>query len=425
MTESHPAPRKIFAADLWPHVSTSTHRETIERLARTGVSGAAKRLLESVLLHDQIVIPTNDYINAAFLLNSLGERNVRRLLEANVIRFLRVRGALGYGGNGTGLMGLWTFNQTGSPALYVADPDQAFAGACQLLNFDPQDLPSLNRLVVQASDDIDIRTYLKVVEGTTYGDLSADANISKVFQLDKHPIKHLPGLNENQIRIFGDRALRNQGDSIDIVLMYAAANLEIAAAYSQGCQDVATRMPIASVLESKRHQDGIHQTVPTSDLFSEIRHYTDIPDIGEAVLRGTISIDHLLRIRESRDAARFREWFHERCRESPDGVAKEIISLLQTNTPIQANALPVKVMRIIVTAAVGIAGFWPGLVASALDTFLADKLMPGPPSPKFFIERLRKLPSPEGPEGITKKTQQRKAPHPRKQQQRARRRNRK
>src|ERR1700738_3015548 len=53
-------------------------------------------LCEQMILHDQILVPNNDYLTAAALVVLVGERNVIELLENNELRFVRIRKALGY-----------------------------------------------------------------------------------------------------------------------------------------------------------------------------------------------------------------------------------------------------------------------------------------------------------------------------------------
>ena len=62
-----------------------------------------RSLIESILLFDQIAIPTNDFMPPALLLSVLGEDPTRELLEEDVIRFARFTGHVGYIGNGGGI----------------------------------------------------------------------------------------------------------------------------------------------------------------------------------------------------------------------------------------------------------------------------------------------------------------------------------
>ena len=61
-------------------------------------------IYEDLILHDQIFIPTQDYLTACGLILVLGERNFISLLEDKRIHFLRLSGAFGYV-KGTGVDG--------------------------------------------------------------------------------------------------------------------------------------------------------------------------------------------------------------------------------------------------------------------------------------------------------------------------------
>ena len=56
----------------------------------------AQTLCEQLVLHDQIIIPTSDYLAAAGLIKLFGERPVIDLLESDQLRFIRLRGLFGY-----------------------------------------------------------------------------------------------------------------------------------------------------------------------------------------------------------------------------------------------------------------------------------------------------------------------------------------
>ncbi len=64
-----------------------------------------KSLCEEIILHDQIIIPTHDYLTACGIFLLLGEKNFISLLHSEKIRFLRLRGVFGYV-RGTGRDGL-------------------------------------------------------------------------------------------------------------------------------------------------------------------------------------------------------------------------------------------------------------------------------------------------------------------------------
>jgi hypothetical protein len=55
-----------------------------------------RSLCDHLLLHDQILIPTQDYLTAAGLVRILGQQNVITLLEEERLHFVRLRGFFGY-----------------------------------------------------------------------------------------------------------------------------------------------------------------------------------------------------------------------------------------------------------------------------------------------------------------------------------------
>jgi hypothetical protein len=72
----------------------------LERFAERRAS-TVRSLCDHLLLHDQILIPTQDYLTAAGLVRILGEHNVIALLEeeritlCTIARFLWLRSRLG------------------------------------------------------------------------------------------------------------------------------------------------------------------------------------------------------------------------------------------------------------------------------------------------------------------------------------------
>jgi hypothetical protein len=64
---------------------------------------AFKNLIESLLLYDQVYIPTNDFMPLALMIGVLGEAFVLQLLEIDVLKFVRFKGAITYIGNGGGV----------------------------------------------------------------------------------------------------------------------------------------------------------------------------------------------------------------------------------------------------------------------------------------------------------------------------------
>jgi hypothetical protein len=82
-------------------------------------------LLDGLLLYDQLVVPTQDFLSLTLLVGVLGERAVIELLEACDLRFIRLRGSISYIGNGGGLQPFEMLNDNRQPTACFADDADA------------------------------------------------------------------------------------------------------------------------------------------------------------------------------------------------------------------------------------------------------------------------------------------------------------
>jgi hypothetical protein len=103
------------------------------------------------------------------------------------------------------------------------------------------------------------------------------------------------------------------------------------------------------------------------------------PAIREVIDSGQRSFKDFLRLLDN--AERFREWVRGR---NPDAkLAAEYVSELSAKEWMQS--VPAKSVRYVLAAVAGLAGPVPGLILSAIDTFLLDRLAKGW-RPSHFIE---------------------------------------
>jgi hypothetical protein len=115
--------------------------------------------------------------------------------------------------------------------------------------------------------------------------------------------------------------------------------------------------------------------------------------VASSVLEGPIedrsaSLIKIMKLKHSKDGTAFREWFDKNCRSDSATLARNYIDLLKTIPTV--NKLPARVLRFLVTSAVGlvpVVGGVVGAVAPALDSFFVEKWFRGS-SPKFFIDEL-------------------------------------
>jgi hypothetical protein len=109
-----------------------------------------------------------------------------------------------------------------------------------------------------------------------------------------------------------------------------------------------------------------------------------VPDVGEALLVGAVSVRELLRLSESTDGRQFRDWFHENCRSNTIVTAREYTKLLKETPKIQS--VPSKVLRFIATTALGSVPYL-GTAAGAIDSFFIERWLRGA-SPKYFLDAI-------------------------------------
>lgn len=109
-------------------------------------------LSDQLLLHDQILIPTQDYLTAAGLIRIIGEHNVLTLLGEERISFIRLRGAFGYV-RGTGEDGrLLTFNSPNVPSSMPID--QSVAAGLSVIDNEYKERKRLPELLISRSYEI-------------------------------------------------------------------------------------------------------------------------------------------------------------------------------------------------------------------------------------------------------------------------------
>ena len=372
---------KVFAANLWPLYDFSTGEARYNNFLSHSTP-SFKLFLDSILLHDQIVIPTQDFMILHFLRSQLSESDLFELLESDCIRFCRLKGLLGYM-NGHGISALEIHKQDATPDESTGRPccgslEYAIDWAISANNKEPKDL-LLKNLIIEKTDEITAKSVIEMISHETFMDISNSSELRNVFSLSGHPFDRLLANDKDLRCISRNYSGKWIGDKVDIVLALAQTNLELYLAQETGCIDSSTASPVGHLIKSKAKRSFPDQDVYPK--FVTLRRILDVPDIGESVLQKKISVRKLITLRDSIDGRQFRIWFHENCREKPIQTAKELFSLIK-NIPI-AQRLPVKILRFIVTSPLG-------PLAGAFDSFFVDYLLRGH-SPKYFIEDLTQL----------------------------------
>lgn len=123
-----------------------------------------------------------------------------------------------------------------------------------------------------------------------------------------------------------------------------------------------------------------------TDALVRIEQQKGFPDLGELFINGVVSVDDILKLRESLNGKIFRYWAKTTDYEE-NLMRREIMNSTQ-------NILGSKCtqpIRMLACNLVGLAGFLPGLAASSFDSYILDKVSKGW-HPNFFLDDgLKKL----------------------------------
>ena len=382
---STPLSYRLFAGNMWPVYNFDDANVRYRKFCARA-RPAFKTMLEGVLLHEEIVIPTDDFLSLTGLVGVLGESAILALIEAGCLRFLRAKGALAYIGNGAGLRYFEIASSEGTEHSFCAPLDAAIDWALRGLD-KPPNSPKLRDAVIQVTRELSLGEIEQEVRHETYMDVLKSPHLRQFFALRNHDLDQLAGIGPKNVQIHGGPDSNWQGDEIGVVLALAATNLELRMLQLAECSDASTASPVGHLLRAKAERCcGEH----ASSGFAVLREIANLPDIGESILQGSTAVDRLIRLRQSRNVEQFRCWFHENCRSDPLGTAREYAKLLEEVPPVRS--LPARVLRFIITATLGLlpGGTLIGTAAGAIDSFLLDGWFSGH-SPKLFIDDLRQF----------------------------------
>ena len=124
--------------------------------------------------------------------------------------------------------------------------------------------------------------------------------------------------------------------------------------------------------------------VDPNGLFLMLSEDKGIPDLAKLVLDGIIRFEHILELRNSIDGKKFRKWFEDK-----DYDKKMVYEeLMKFNSSITSNSW-LKIIRWIYPNLIGFANPIAGLGASAIDSFVVDKMLKGWHPNLFLDEKLK------------------------------------
>ncbi|WP_288731431.1 SEC-C domain-containing protein [uncultured Phocaeicola sp.] len=117
-----------------------------------------------------------------------------------------------------------------------------------------------------------------------------------------------------------------------------------------------------------------------TDALIRIEQQKGFPDLGELFVKGIIGLNDILKLRNDFQGKIFRYWMQKSDYEE-QLMQQEIMNSVQNIL----GAKCINPIRFIGTNLIGLFGFIPGIVASAFDSFILDKILKGW-HPNFFLD---------------------------------------
>ena len=340
-------------------------------------------IYEELILHDQIFIPTQDYLTACGLILVLGERNFISLLEDKRIHFLRLRDVFGYV-KGTGVDGTLITVLCPNKKPQDSSIEESIKVGLSVISTQITEKDKITELLIKESTPLEMSTVLDAIKNDTFIDLRSTSLWNDKYNFPNKDLLALPGMEDMQVRVIGPET-NPKIDPVDALLVLALFNIELYLSLKFDCTSSSTGSPLGDLLDIKLDR-LVEQSVRSRNMWS-LLEINNVPDLGKLDLTDGCNFKDLLKVIRSQNANEFRKWFHDRKTLDEREIFKEYVGLLSEVPAIQT--LPSKAIRFCVGNGLG---FVPvvGQVFSFIDTFLLEKFLNGN-SPRYFIEDLKKF----------------------------------
>ncbi|MFC1852522.1 hypothetical protein ACFL27_20185 [candidate division CSSED10-310 bacterium] len=378
--------RKIPSSNMWVIVSTSDQNTRYRRFLENGLP-AFKSFIDSYLLYDQIIIPTQDFISLTILTEKLGENTILDLISSDNLKFYRIKGTLCYMGNGLGIKPIGIRRAKGPEFPFSAPAEESISFAIKALKDKPKDKKFATK-ILDSLIEVELANIYKIIKQETYNDINNSKYLKDKYKIPNYNLDNLPGINKKVVRFLGSSREDVDSDNIiDVVMLLAQTNLELFLMNETDCEDLNTSLPVGHVVKAKIDRNtGFKKSIES---FTKLKEINKVPDIGDGLLTKQIDFAKLSKIKNSKDGVEFRKWFHMHCDDDPLTITKEFVELLMNES--KMNTLPMKVIRYFTTLGLGaVGGPLLGSLSNAADSFILDKIF-GKKTPKFFIEKLKQI----------------------------------
>ena len=380
-------------------------------------------LANYLLLYDQIIIPTGNFLIIPALRMMLGEDVFDELVLSNVITFVRYDHWICYRGNGGGL----AFFQVSEgdkekgqnkPRLalgFFKEKDEAIS--IMLNHSNPICVKKGNKfisnLLSDSTVDLNFEKIKDELKKDTYSDILNSKYLRMLFSKSRDfvSLDQLPGINNDQIKFLAPHlpeVIDKQSTEINFLLKVAVENFILGMGSFVEATDIVSDNDTLNVIKAKGQRFGC--PIEGGNAFSKIQNISGVPDIGLSFANNQLSAKKLLKLRETPASQNFRNWIGKIDRRSSDQEIVEhyIESISGAGKKDQFGS---KLFRFAVTKVWESVEPISGNIASVMETFLLNKLYPNK-CPDLFLKKAKSIVAkPAVPNPITKK-QGRNAPCP-------------
>jgi hypothetical protein len=375
---------KILAGDL--SATWNIDGKHFDRyLERRGL--VAQSLCDQLLLHDQILIPTQDYATLTGLVRIFGERNVLTLLAEERLAFVRLQGFFGYvrgeGPDGR-LVGMIDPTRKLSNSAPI---QQSIETALSLIPGRITESQRLRNSTFACTTELELGTVVDAVHRDAYADLSQSSLWKAEYQFPNPDLLALPGMEKMQVQVIGPGTDVSK-NVVDQCLALGLMNVELYLANRFDCVSSATGSPIDDCISLKLPRLISNQ--PRSRELWNFLDFSNIPNIAEPLLADRDEMTKFIKMTRSRDAQEFRRWFHANGSLTEKELIKAYIGLLHETPQIQgAGGRSLRMAASVGLSALGL-GLVSDAVTSAIDNFVLDKFV-RKAGTKFFLEEFLKF----------------------------------
>ncbi|MBW1783242.1 MAG: hypothetical protein JRL30_21185, partial [Deltaproteobacteria bacterium] len=351
----------ILSSDLWIVYNFSSPQNRYENFLKRA-KPLFKKLIDNLILYDEIVIPTQDFMVLSSFIGILGEKETITLIESGYLKFLRLQDLIAYQVGG-GIFPMAIQKPDGSQLPFCGQIGNAIDWALTSRK-GLENKKMLYDLTLTSSENVPIRELIDDIKESTYQDIFKAAGLRNHFLFKETDLVKIGKNKKSKVRIYGGLDSEWKGDEIDIILAIASTNLEFKISQVFNCDDYSTTNPIRPILNAKLEQ----YFGSIKNDFTEFREISEVPDISEGILNKTNSLFALLKLVDSKNGKDFRKWFHSNCKSDPISTGREYCKLLKSEPTI--SSWPLKTIRFLVTTE-SVNNFWTLIVKNYCSSFLS------------------------------------------------------